>query len=106
MAKERKTRADGRYSINLSFTQAEKNLIDHVDSKGSFTNYVKYLIRKDMEGEKVQAIPSLTPEMIQQLLKDNFQKEQPKEEQPKTEMKISPKKLNKGAMKNILGKKF
>lgn len=93
--KQRKPRKDGRYSINLSFTEQETDLIEHVDKRGNFSSYVKYLIRKDMEGSGANAL-----DLIQGLLKDNLQKgkqEQPPEEPQKP-------KANKGKINKILNK--
>lgn len=93
--KKRKPRADGRYSINLSFTEQETDLIEHVDNRGNFSSYVKYLIRKDMEGSGANAL-----DLIQGLLKDNIQKS--KQEQPPE--KPQKPKVNKSAINNIFNK--
>ena len=96
--KKRKPRKDGRYSINLSFTEQETDLIAHVDERGNFSAYVKYLIRKDMEGSGANAL-----DLIQGLLKDNIQKgkqEQPAEEPQKPKANIS--KINKILSKSNL----
>lgn len=52
--KTRKPRKDGRYIINVSFLSDELNLIEWADSQGSFSNYVKQLIREDMAGRRGQ----------------------------------------------------
>lgn len=95
--KKRKPRADGRYSINLSFTENEVDLIDYVDSKGNFSSYVKYLIRKDMQGAN-----NIPLDLIQGLLKNNIQNKEI-EQKEKKEEKPKP---NKTAINNILSKKI
>jgi hypothetical protein len=52
--KIRKPRKDGRYIINVSFMDNELDLIEWADSQGSFSNYVKQLIRDDMAGRRPQ----------------------------------------------------
>jgi hypothetical protein len=52
--KTRKPRKDGRYIINVSFMDNELDLIEWADSQGSFSNYVKQLIREDMAGRRGQ----------------------------------------------------
>lgn len=47
--KERKPRKNGIYSINVSFCENEAHLLNYADTHGSFTSYVKRLIREDME---------------------------------------------------------
>lgn len=47
--KDRKPRKNGIYSINVSFCENEAHLLDYADRHGSFTSYVKRLIREDME---------------------------------------------------------
>lgn len=52
LIKERKTRADGRILLNVSFTSDEYDLINHVDSvTNNFSQYVKDLIIADMNNQ-------------------------------------------------------
>lgn len=95
--KKRKPRSDGRYSINISFTENEVDLIEHVDERGNFSSYVKYLIRKDMQGAN-----NIPLDLIQGLLKNNIQN---KNEEQKEQKEEKPK-PNKTAINNILNKKI
>lgn len=45
--KRRKPRKDGKYIINVSFCEHELDLLEYADAQGSFTSYVKRLIRED-----------------------------------------------------------
>lgn len=47
--KARKPRKDGGYSVLVSFSEAEENLLRYADTFGNFSAYVKRLIREDME---------------------------------------------------------
>lgn len=106
--KSRKPRKDGRYSINLSFTPEEVNLIDYVDSKGNFSSYIKRLIKQDMEKEKSNnPLQGLTPEILQLLQGAIKQVEQPQKVEQKQnddEVQKPKKKGNKKAIMDILNK--
>lgn len=45
--KRRKPRKDGKYIVNVSFCEHDLDLLEYADSQGSFTSYVKRLIRED-----------------------------------------------------------
>lgn len=45
--KRRKPRKDGKYIVNVSFCEHELDLLEYADTQGSFTSYVKRLIRED-----------------------------------------------------------
>lgn len=45
--KRRKPRKDGKYIVNVSFCEHELDLLEYADVQGSFTSYVKRLIRED-----------------------------------------------------------
>lgn len=45
--KRRKPRKDGKYILNVSFCEHELDLLEYADLQGSFTSYVKRLIRED-----------------------------------------------------------
>lgn len=52
LLKKRKVKADGRVSINISFTAQEYDLINHVDScSDNFSQYIKDLIIADMNNQ-------------------------------------------------------
>lgn len=106
--KSRKPRKDGRYSINLSFTPEEVNLIDYVDSKGNFSSYVKRLIKQDMEKEKINnPFHGISPEIIQIIKETIKQVEQPQkveQQQNDDEVQKPKKKGNKKAIMDILNK--
>lgn len=51
LIKDRKAKKDGRIVINVSFTEHEYDLINHVDKKGNFSQYIKRLILNDMTGQ-------------------------------------------------------
>lgn len=78
--KSRKSRKDGIYSINLSFTPEEVNLIDYVDSKGNFSSYIKRLIKQDMEKDKL----NMSAELLK-LLQEAITPIEPKEIEQKVE---------------------
>ena len=103
MMKNSKPRKDGGYIINVSFTDKELDLIEYVDSKGNFSNYVKLLIRKDMEGATANNSNIDLAKAMQQLLKMAGEQTEQKEEKPKEEKK---QKVNKLAINNILGKNY
>lgn len=45
--KRRKPRKDGKYIVNVSFCEHELDLLEYADTQGSFTSYIKRLIRED-----------------------------------------------------------
>lgn len=45
--KRRKPRKDGKYIVNVSFGEHELDLLEYADTQGSFTSYIKRLIRED-----------------------------------------------------------
>lgn len=45
--KRRKARKDGKYIVNVSFCEYELDLLEYADTQGSFTSYIKRLIRED-----------------------------------------------------------
>lgn len=45
--KRRKPRKDGKYIVNVSFCEHELDLLEYADTQGSFTSYVKRLIKED-----------------------------------------------------------
>lgn len=111
MMKNRKPRKDGRYSINVSFTKEETDLIAHADKQGNFSNYVKKLIREDIEkvkssgnqGTKDLTVESMLKLLSQQLVQNNQQPATEPKEQPRVEEPV--KKANKGAIMNIMATK-
>lgn len=75
--KSRKPRKDGRYSLNVSFTANELELIEWADKHGNFSAYVKDLIKQDMK--KADAGTTEVERLLLKVLgmsnlKDNFQK--------------------------------
>lgn len=65
LIKERKAKADGRITINVSFTPNEYDLINHVDkNSNNFSQYLKDLIVADMNN----TAPAVTLERINKLI--------------------------------------
>ena len=74
--KSRKPRKDGRYSLNVSFTANELELIEWADKHWNFSAYVKDLIKQDMK--KADAGTTEVERLLLKVLgmsnlKDNFQ---------------------------------
>lgn len=106
MMKNRKPRKDGRYSINVSFTATETSLIAWADRQGNFSNYVKRLIKEDMEKgcSNKDALQSILLNIIgEEGLKNIFQNQTDASELAVTTEE--PPKVNKSKIKNIMKKK-
>lgn len=74
--KNRKPRKDGRYMVNVTFCSNEEDLrlLEYADSQGSFTSYVKRLIKDDMNKKGSNSMLEMllgNPEMLKGLLQTN-----------------------------------
>lgn len=73
LIKDRKPKKDGRVVINVSFTENEYDLINHVDKKGNFSQYVKRLILNDMTGQGKSSSNGDLMAILLQALQNNQQ---------------------------------
>ena len=106
--KNRKPRKDGRYMVNVTFSPNEEDmkLLKHADSQGSFTSYVKRLIRDDMNKNGSNSLLEHllgNPEMLKGLLQANEEigvtTEEPAEEM---EAVVSEPQIDIDAMNDLL----
>lgn len=90
LIKKRKPKDDGRIVINVSFTESEYDLINHVDKCGNFSQYVKRLILNDMNKQSTTQINGDTLGLLLQMIQNgqvSAPAPEPKEpEQPKADI--------------------
>lgn len=102
--KNRKKRKDGTYLVGVSFTEADKNLLDHADNYGNFSAYVKNLIKEDMNRNKKEMTTATETDMIKMFM-DFIGKAQTSVQTQNVEVKEPEKpKLNKSAINNLIKK--
>lgn len=110
--KPRKKRKDGTYLVGVSFTEADRNLLDHADMYGNFSVYIKNLIKEDMNKNKKEATAAES-EMVKMFmnmigsnqLKDIIQKNQEASVDVSEPKEAEKPKLNKSAIGNLIKKK-
>lgn len=112
--KPRKKRKDGTYLVGVSFTEADRNLLDHADRYGNFSVYIKNLIKEDMnKNQNRREEPTATDsEMFKMFmnmigsnqLKDIVQKNQEVSIDAVEPKKAEKPKLNKSAINSFIKK--
>lgn len=91
LIKKRKPKDDGRIVINVSFTENEYDLINHVDMRGNFSQYVKRLILNDMNNQNIPQANGDTVGLLLKLLQNSQAPAltpipEPEPEQPKADI--------------------
>lgn len=89
--KNRKARKDGNYILNVCFSANDVDLLKHADMQGSFSAYVKRLIRADMKQESNNNIninQLLSNGDILKLLNVNTVEQQPPQQDIKEEVDV------------------
>lgn len=68
LIKKRKPKSDGRIVVNVSFTEAEYQLLNYADEHGNFSQYVKRLIYEDFKTSQKEVTGiTVAPELLQTL---------------------------------------
>ena len=103
--KERVPLKSGRYVVNVSFKENQKEILDYADSKGSFSEYVKRLIIEDMERNNNPSESLDMTETMKQLFNNMLLQMQNTVDKNGEQMdSFEQTKANVNAVNNVIGK--